>query len=134
MKVIKDKENDIIIAIIFREDDWSDGLNFFTPNDLFIQACTCIYPKGKIIDSHIHLDYDRLVCRTHEVTYVVKGKIRVSIFNDSKKLIDQTDISDGEIIVHAYGGHGYEILEDDTRFIEIKNGPFIGVERDKVKF
>ena len=34
----------------------------------------------------------------------------------------------------AYGGHGYEILEDDTEVIEAKNGPFTDVNTDKVKF
>ena len=32
------------------------------------------------------------------------------------------------------GGHGYEILEDNTQIIEAKNGPFIDVETDKRKF
>ena len=30
--------------------------------------------------------------------------------------------------------HGYEILEDDTKIIEAKNGPFVDVETDKTKF
>ena len=31
-------------------------------------------------------------------------------------------------------GHGYEILENDTRVLEIKNGPYPGAERDRVRF
>jgi len=36
--------------------------------------------------------------------------------------------------VFAYGGHGYEILEDGTQIIENKNGPFVDVITDKDKF
>jgi hypothetical protein len=32
------------------------------------------------------------------------------------------------------GGHDYTILEDDTRILEIKNGPFLGREIDKTLF
>ena len=40
----------------------------------------------------------------------------------------------GDLAVFVYGGHGYEILEDDTKIIEAKNGPFINVEKDKERF
>jgi hypothetical protein len=43
-------------------------------------------------------------------------------------------LKEGELAVFGYGGHGYEILEDDTQIIESKNGPFAGVEQDKIKF
>jgi len=33
------------------------------------------------------------------------------------------------VILRGY--HGYEILEDDTRVLEVKNGPFTSVEADK---
>ena len=38
----------------------------------------------------------------------------------------------GDLAVFAYGGHGYEILEDDTQIIEAKNGPYIDVKTDKM--
>ena len=40
----------------------------------------------------------------------------------------------GDLAVFGFGGHGYEILEDDTQIIESKNGPFISVDKDKKKF
>lgn len=29
------------------------------------------------------------------------------------------------------GGYGYRILEDNTKVIEIKNGPYLGAEKDR---
>ena len=40
----------------------------------------------------------------------------------------------GDFAVLLAGGHGYEIQEDDTRIIETKNGPFLGVDLDKTGF
>jgi hypothetical protein len=29
------------------------------------------------------------------------------------------------------GGHGYEILEDNTKILEVKNGPYLGASEDR---
>ena len=44
MELIKDK--DTLLAIIYRHNDWVEGLNFCTPDDLYIQAGTWYYKKG----------------------------------------------------------------------------------------
>lgn len=44
-----------------------------------------------------------------------------------------TVIGKGDLIVLLSGGHGFEILED-TKFFEVKQGPFIGTDNDKEKF
>ena len=69
----------------------------------------------------------------------------IFLINDQKKkfeciasinqdYLDEYELNEGDLAVFVYGGHGYEILEDDTKIIETKNGPFTGVENDKVKF
>ena len=32
------KHGDAILAIIYRDEDWTEGLNFITPNELFVQV------------------------------------------------------------------------------------------------
>lgn len=130
-KIVKD---DKIIAIIYRDSDWVEGLNFITPNDLFLQVGSWWYQKGKKLDSHIHNDFDRTAKRTHEMTYVKKGAMRVLLYDEEKKYLQDFILNEGDLAVYAYGGHGYEILEDDTKIIESKNGPFVDVKTDKTKF
>ena len=48
--------------------------------------------------------------------------------------IDEYILKVNDLAVFAHGGHGYEILEDNTQIIEAKNGPFINAEVDKTKF
>ncbi len=38
----------------------------------------------------------------------------------------------GDVILLAYGGHGFEILED-AEMIEVKQGPYAG-DMDKTRF
>jgi hypothetical protein len=132
MEIIKvDKA---IIAIIYREKDWIKGLNFITPEDLYIQVGSWYYEKGKKLDSHIHKVNKRSADRTHEMTYVKKGSMKVFLYDENKKFIKELVLHQGDLAVFANGGHGYEILEDDTQIVEAKNGPFTNVETDKEKF
>ncbi len=132
MKVYKN--NNQIISIVYRDEDWVEGLNFITPNELFIQVGSWWYEKGKKLASHVHNDFPRETLRTQEMTYVKKGAMRVLLYDENKNYLEDFIINEGDLAVFAYGGHGYEILEDDTQIIEAKNGPFVDVNTDKTKF
>jgi len=123
-----------IIAIIYRDDDWVEGLNFITPNELFVQVGSWWYNKGKKLASHVHNDFERKAMRTQEMTYVKKGSMKVLLYLEDKSYLQDFILNEGDLAVFAYGGHGYEILEDNTKIIEAKNGPFVDVETDKTKF
>lgn len=123
-----------IISIIHRDADWKKGLDFITPNELFVQVGTWWYDKGKKLASHIHKDFDRKGGRTMESVYVRRGSMKVILYTEARERFDEYVLNEGDMAVFAWGGHGYEILEDDTQIIESKNGPFVDVETDKVKF
>ena len=72
--------------------------------------------------------------RTQEMTYVKRGSMRVLLYDEDQQYLQDFVIKEGDMAVVAYGGHGYEILEDNTQIIESKNGPFVSVEKDKKKF
>jgi hypothetical protein len=52
----------------------------------------------------------------------------------SRGFLEDCVLFEGDLTVFAYGGHGFEMLEDDTKIIESKSGPFTDVETDKTKF
>ena len=126
------KLNGETVAIFHKTNEWKEGLDFLTPNETFIQAGTWWYPKGKDLRSHSHTINKRVVERTQEVVVVVSGKIRVDLYDKNKRLFHQDELAAGDMGIILNVGHGYYILEDNTRVIETKNGPFISVEKDKV--
>ncbi len=128
------KHNNTIISIIYRDSDWVEGLNFITPDNLFIQVGSWWYDEGKKLASHVHNNFDRVARRTQEMTYVKKGSMRVLLYDEEKNYLQDFVLQEGDLAVFAFGGHGYEILEGDTKIIEAKNGPFVDVETDKTKF
>jgi len=132
MQVIKHDSK--IISIIYRDSDWIKGLNFITPNELFVQVGSWWYDKGKKLDTHVHKEFDRNSSRTQESIYIKQGSVKVLLFTEDEKFLQDYILLEGDLAVFGFGGHGYEILEDDTKVIESKNGPFISVTSDKRKF
>ena len=119
------KHNGKIISIVYREKDWVEGLNFITPSELFIQVGSWWYQKGKKLASHTHNEFERVANRTQELTYVKKGSMRVLLYDDDHNFLEDFNLKEGDLAIFVYGGHGYEILENDTQILESKNGPFI---------
>ena len=132
MQTIKHKGK--INVIIYRDEDWVEGLNFITPESMFMQVGSWWYKKGKILYKHIHNEFDRVANRTQECVYVRKGSMKVTLYSEEFEEFDTFILYTGDLAIFANGGHGYEILEDNTQIIESKNGPFTGVEKDKIKF
>ena len=50
---------------------------------------------------------------------------------DKKKLLSRI-WNKGDIVLLAYGGHGFEMIED-SEIIEVKQGPYLD-EVDKIRF
>ncbi len=124
--------NKILLSIIIRSDYSAEGIKFFTPDDFSQQLA---YMKRDIhysIPPHVHNPVDRLVSYTQEVLYIKSGLVRVDFYDDKKLYIESRVLNRGDVILLAYGGHGFKMLED-SEIIEVKQGPY-GGELDKVRF
>jgi hypothetical protein len=123
-----------LIAIIGSVEDMAIGNNFITDASLPMQLGVLRSDKGKL-QNHIHKIRNRQnKSISNEFHMVVKGKVIVSLFNDEKVLVAHNVLCPNMFCLLVNGGHGYEILKDDTIMVEVKNGAFDGVEIDKEKF
>jgi len=126
------EHNGIIFAIIIRNNYSKQGVTFCTPNEYSQQLAYMNHPKGKIIQAHIHNPVKREVLYTKEVLFIKKGKLKTNFYTDDKKFATSVILESGDCILLAYGGHGFECL-DDVEMIEVKQGPYAG-EQDKTRF
>ena len=122
--------NGLLQAIVLRKDEWGEGLNFITPEGLFLQVGTFWYQEGERCKPHRHILNDRPNKITQECNIVMSGSVAVSLYDGGKEFRSVV-LYAGDLMVMLHGGHGFEILEPDTKIIECKNGPFISVEKDK---
>ena len=128
---IKDS-NDVILAIIVRQDYDRPGISFFTPDDFSQQLAYMHHPAGHVILPHVHNEVRREVLYTKEVLVIKRGKMRCDFYSDNRKYIKSETVETGDVILLANGGHGFECLEE-TEMFEIKQGPYAG-DGDKTRF
>lgn len=126
------KSGEIELAIIIPNSFRREGIEFFT-NDHFSQQLGYMNrDKGYVIAPHRHNIVPREVVLTQEVLFIKSGKVRVDFYDDDQNYIESRVLHQGDIILLAAGGHGFEMLEA-SEIIEVKQGPYVG-ERDKVRF
>jgi len=131
MKTERITDNGQVLVIIIRDAEWEKGLHFFSAEEDFQQVGIWGYDKGQILAAHIHLDAPRRIDRTQEVIFVKSGRLRADIYSEERVYLTSVELHKGDTAILLRGGHGYEILEDDTKVLEIKNGPYLGAEKDR---
>ena len=59
---------------------------------------------------------------------------RQNIYDKENNLVEEVTAYTDDILIMLAGGHGYKILEDGTKALEIKNGPYLGPDIDRKRF
>ncbi|HXV17198.1 MAG TPA: hypothetical protein VD758_10490 [Gemmatimonadaceae bacterium] len=126
------KSGDQLLAVIISSRFREPGIHFFTPNDLSQQLAYMRHPAGKVIDPHVHNPVSRNVHYTQEVLFIKKGKLRVDFYDNSQAYLESRILEEGDVILLATGGHGFEVLEE-VEMVEVKQGPYAG-DLDKTRF
>ncbi|MCZ4696349.1 hypothetical protein DWB61_16920 [Ancylomarina euxinus] len=127
-------QDGIVLARHIPNEDWKEGLGFYSKDEEFIQVGTWGYDSGKELLKHIHNEVERKVRRTQEVLYIRKGKISAKIYDLHENFIEELFVSEGDTLILLDSGHGYTILEDNTQVLEVKNGPYLGADIDRRRF
>ena len=128
---IYDKNGDLL-AFIVNANKNEQAKNFYTENNLDMQVASFNLKKGENIDRHYHYKQNRNIQTTSEVIYVQEGNLEIEIYDNEKNFVDKLSAFEGMIIIIFDGGHAINIIED-SKFIEIKQGPY-DPENDKERF
>lgn len=123
---------EVELAIILRHSYSKDGVEFITPNSYSQQLGYMHHPTGYIIPPHVHNPVPREVQFTKEVLFVKSGKVRIDFYSEEQQYVESRVVSKGDVVLLAYGGHGFEMLES-SEMIEVKQGPYAG-GADKTRF
>jgi hypothetical protein len=126
------KDGDIALAFILGHAHHGEGIEFFTPNEFSQQLAYMNRPRGYVIPPHVHNPVLRQVQYTKEVLLIKSGRVRVDFYSDAQAYLESRILEAGDVILLAFGGHGFEMLEA-SEIIEVKQGPYAG-EADKQRF
>jgi hypothetical protein len=120
------------LSIIISTEYLPDHTTFLTPPEYKQQVGFVVYPKGEEIVRHTHVALERHLVGTSEVILVKKGRCLLDIYNNERELVATRELGPGDLMLMVGGGHGFRMLEN-TVLLEIKQGPYTGVE-EKERF
>jgi hypothetical protein len=126
------RHQDQLLAYIIRAELSPAKTTFLTPSDFKLQVGFVVYPAQGEITRHVHRPIERHLVGTSEVLLVKSGRCLLDTYTDERALVGTSELTTGDIVIMVGGGHGFRMLED-TVLLEIKQGPYSGVE-EKIRF
>lgn len=120
-----------VIAIVIRKSFQKSGINFVSEKDFPLQLGVNSYKKGESIKPHSHLNKKLTINKIQEVVHFESGKATVTLYDADGNKFRTLELSEGDTIFFVEGGHGFTMLED-TKIMEVKQGPYFGKDKDKV--
>tara|TARA_R110000787_G_scaffold35481_1_gene91118 strand:- start:64 stop:477 length:414 start_codon:yes stop_codon:yes gene_type:complete len=110
-----------------------EGRTDVVDGEHFIQCATLRMENGKTFPPHKHITKERTYKEqiAQESWVIIKGRVRCKFFDIDDTLLAEPILGSGDASFTLYGGHTYEILEDDTIVYEYKTGPYEGQALDK---
>ena len=100
------------------------GTNPISDENATLQVMSLNFKKGHDVSAHFHEPVQRVTQTLQECIVVLRGKVRVDLYGNGKKVLKKVTIKAGEAFVTMSGGHSVHFLED-SEILETKNGPFV---------
>lgn len=115
-----------LFARIIKTSKFDGVFKFFTEDEDNLQVSAWNHKKGYECVPHIHNVIPRTIDLVNEVVIVISGEVLVTFYTPEGKKIAERVLRKLDICHTLQGGHGYKILTEGTKIIEVKNGPFMG--------
>lgn len=123
----------VVYAILVRASLPQKGYNFVTEDQESLQVGVNHYAAGDEAKPHFHLPVDRALKDTLEVLHIDSGACQLNLYDQDKNLFYDIRLGTGDTVILIEGGHSLDFIEQ-TRVLEVKQGPYLGPEKDKVFF
>ena len=104
---------------------------FFSPPESSFQFGLLAHKAGFVEPVHYHKPITRTIKDLQQMFVVQRGIVAVLLYSDEGLLLRELVLhpSDASVLIH--GAHAIRVIED-MQCISVKQGPFLGTEKDKV--
>ena len=118
-----------LIAQIYNVSEMN--LNCFpTPEHFTFQFGYGQVSDEKELRPHIHKKLSRELTNTAEFIFVIDGSMLINVLDEDANEIASVTLKSEMCLLQHKGGHKISIAKN-TRYFEIKQGPYFGNDRDK---
>jgi cupin fold WbuC family metalloprotein len=130
-EIYSNVQEDKLLHIVLRKEDVKDERLNVIADEEFLQLAAMKLPKGKTFKPHKHVYCEKISTVAQESWVVIEGKVKAVLYDLDDSVIAEPILNSGDVSITLYGGHTYEILEDNTLVYEYKTGPYLGIKKDK---
>ena len=131
-KIYSKIKPDMLLHLINRKEDITTQRQDLSPEEEGLQVSCFLMNKDGKIRPHKHIKQLRTTYLTQETWIVIKGSIKITLYDVDDEVIKYEILRPGDCLVTFGGGHSFIALEEDTVIYECKNGPYQGQEKDRV--
>lgn len=128
---IYDNDNNLL-AIVIKNGTSTKDKDFHTDHSSELQVASFNLKKNELIERHYHEKQERKIFSTNEVIIIQSGKMTLTLYDLDLNKIEDVILKNGDMVALFNGGHEIKI-EEQTKFIEVKQGPY-SEEKDKTRF
>jgi hypothetical protein len=118
-------------AEVIRADARVSKTTFFSPAESSFQFGLLAHEAGFIEAPHYHRPFSRTIDDLQQMFVVQRGVVAVELYSDDGTKLQEVILRAGDAIVLIHGVHAVRVIED-MQCISVKQGPFLGVDYDKV--
>lgn len=119
-------------AEIIRANTHVEKSHFFSPSESSMQFGLLAHEAGFVESPHIHPNIERRITGLQQMFVVQRGVVAVDFFDALGSKVDDVILKQGDAILLVDGAHSVRVLED-MQCVSVKQGPFLGVEMDKIE-
>lgn len=123
---------EILLHIINRKENITFQRQDLSSPEEYLQVSCFAMNKGKTSKPHKHIKQIKTTDMTQESWLVIKGEIKIKLYDLDDKIIKEAILKSGDCLVTFRGGHELIVIEEDTILYEFKNGPYLGKEKDSI--
>jgi len=124
------EDNKLLHMIVRKEEIQSERVNVIEDEE-YLQLAAMRLQKGKTFKPHKHILCPKETKIAQESWVVITGKVKAILYDLDDSIISEEILNAGDCSITLYGGHTYEIMENNTLVYEYKTGPYLGIEFDK---
>lgn len=124
---------DSLHTVVIRNPEAATDHNFVNPNEDPLQVGLLRYQAGAEVKRHHHPPVRRVIDETLEVLFVTRGSGGLELFDLDGHSIAKCRFQTGDTIFFLRGGHALA-FDKETVVIQVKGGPYVGPELDKLYY
>jgi len=125
---------EVLLHVVNKLADTPEGRKNLLSDDSSLQVAMYkgLDPSYGFKGPHKHTPNEKVVQTTQETWFVFSGKLKINMYDLDNKKIAETILGPGDSYIYIAGGHSPEVVEEGTVFYEVKNGPYLGKDKEKI--